>query len=53
MVARVLGSSLLSAWHTKSMWQVRSRAKITKEKKKNPYSTSPRPQRSYIEPSRV
>lgn len=33
MVARVLGSSILSAWHTKNMWQVRSRAKIAKKKK--------------------
>lgn len=47
MVARVLGSSILSAWHTKNMWQVRSRAKIAKKKNPKPYSTSLRPQRSY------
>lgn len=42
MIAPVLGSSILSAWHTKSLWH--TRAKIST---KNPYSTSVRPQRSY------
>lgn len=43
MVAPVLSSSIFSAWDTKSMWQVRSRAKIAT---KNPYSTSLKPRRS-------
>lgn len=37
MVAPVLGSSIFSAWDTKSMWRVRSRAKTTT---KYPYEKS-------------